>query len=61
MDALSELLRVIRLTGTAFIDAELSTPWAIQTPPPTALADRLAPGAQKIIPLSPGLGRRLLR
>jgi len=50
MDALSELLRVIRLTGTAFIDAELSAPWAIQTPPPSALADRLAPGARKIIP-----------
>ncbi|HVC31452.1 MAG TPA: AraC family transcriptional regulator [Steroidobacteraceae bacterium] len=50
MDALSELLRVIRLTGTAFIDAELTAPWAIQTPPPSVLAARLAPGARKIIP-----------
>jgi len=50
MDALSELLRVIRLTGTAFIDAELSAPWAVRTPPPSAIAARLAPGAGRIIP-----------
>ena len=50
MDALSELLRVIRLTGVAYIDAELSAPWAIQTPPPSAIAERLAPGAEMVIP-----------
>ena len=50
MDALSELLRVIRLSGAAFIDAELSAPWAIETPTPSAIAARLAPGAKRIIP-----------
>jgi len=50
MDALSELLRVIRLTGATYIDAELSAPWAIQTPPPAAIAERLAPGAEVVIP-----------
>ena len=50
MDALSELLRVIRLVGTAFIDAELSAPWAVQTPPPPAIAARLASGVERIIP-----------
>ena len=50
MDALSELLRVIRLTGSAFSDAELSAPWAVRTPPPSDIAARLAPGAGKIIP-----------
>lgn len=50
MDALSELLRVIRLSGTAFIDAELTAPWAVETPPPSAIAARLAPGAERIIP-----------
>jgi AraC-like DNA-binding protein len=50
MDALSELLRVIRLSGTAFIDAELSAPWAVQTPPPSAIAASLATGAKRIIP-----------
>jgi AraC-like DNA-binding protein len=50
MDALSELLRVIRLSGSAFIDADLSAPWAVETPPPSAIAARLAPGAERIIP-----------
>ena len=50
MDALSELLRVIRLSGTAFIDAELSTPWAVETPPASAIATRFAPRAGRIIP-----------
>src|SRR5260370_39863647 len=50
MDALSELLRVIHLSGTAFIDAELAAPWAVETPPPSAIATRLAPGAGRIIP-----------
>jgi AraC-like DNA-binding protein len=50
MDALSELLRVVRLTGATYIDAELSAPWAIQTPPATAIAERLAPGAEIVIP-----------
>jgi AraC-like DNA-binding protein len=50
LDALSELLRVIRLSGTAFIDAELTAPWAVETPPPSAIAARLAPGAGRIIP-----------
>lgn len=49
-DGLSELLRVIRLTGTAFIDADLTAPWAVETPPPAAIAARLAPGAERIIP-----------
>jgi hypothetical protein len=50
MDALSEILRGIRLSGTAFIDAELSAPWSVQTPTVTALAKRLAPHAGRIIP-----------
>ena len=50
MDALSELLRVVRLTGVTYIDAELSAPWAIQTPPASAIAERLAPGAEIVIP-----------
>jgi AraC-like DNA-binding protein len=50
MDALSEILRGIRLSGTAFIDAELSAPWSVQTPTVAALAERLAPHAGRIIP-----------
>jgi AraC-like DNA-binding protein len=50
MDALSEILRGIRLTGSAFIDAELSAPWSVQTPTAAELAKRLAPHAGRIIP-----------
>jgi len=50
MDALSELLQAIRLSGAAFIDAELSAPWSVQTPPPVDIAARLAQGAGRIIP-----------
>jgi AraC-like DNA-binding protein len=50
MDGLSELLRAIRLTGTAFIEAQLSAPWAVETPPASAIAARLASRAGRIIP-----------
>jgi AraC-like DNA-binding protein len=50
MDALSEILRGIRLAGSAFIDAELSAPWSVQTPTVADLAKRLAPHAGRIIP-----------
>jgi hypothetical protein len=50
MDALSEILRGIRLTGSAFIDADLSAPWSVQTPTVADLAKRLAPHPGRIIP-----------
>ena len=50
MDALSEILRGIRLTGSAFIDADLSAPWSVQTPAAVDLAKRLAPNAGRVIP-----------
>lgn len=50
MDGLSELLRAIRLTGTAFIEAQLSAPWAVETPAPSAIATRLSAAGGRIIP-----------
>ncbi len=50
MDGLSELLRAIRLTATAYIDAELSAPWAVETPPRSAIAARLSSTGGRIIP-----------
>jgi AraC-like DNA-binding protein len=50
MDGLSELLRAIRLTATAYIEAQLSAPWSVETPPPAAIAARLASRAGRIIP-----------
>src|SRR5512143_527498 len=50
MDALSEILSGIRLSGSAFFDAELTAPWSVQTPTGAEIAKRLAPGAVRIIP-----------
>jgi AraC-like DNA-binding protein len=50
VDALSELLRAIRLSGAAFIDAELTAPWSVQTPARKEIASRLAAGSGRIIP-----------
>src|SRR5215471_14718311 len=50
MDALSEILSGIRLSGSAFIDAELTAPWSVQTPTASDIATRLAPGAARVIP-----------
>lgn len=33
MDALSELLRVVKLSGAIFINARCSAPWCVQSPP----------------------------
>jgi len=50
MDALSAILSGIRLSGSAFFDAELTAPWSVQTPTGAEIAKRLAPGAARIIP-----------
>ncbi len=41
MDVLSDTLRVVRLTGAVFLNARLTSPWAISTGPTDALADYL--------------------
>jgi AraC-like DNA-binding protein len=50
MDVLSEVLRVVRLSGAIHICAEFTRPWAILTSPPEMLASRLLLGAEAIIP-----------
>jgi hypothetical protein len=50
MDGLSELLRAIRLTATAYIEAQLTAPWGVETPPRSAIAGRLASRGGRIIP-----------
>ena len=50
MDALSELLHAIRLSGTAYIDAEMTPSWAIESPATADIAERVAPGGSRIIP-----------
>jgi AraC-like DNA-binding protein len=50
MDVLSEVLRVIRLSGAIHFCGEFTRPWAILSSPPEMLAQRLLPGAEAIIP-----------
>lgn len=41
MDALSHALRAIRLTSALFVDARLTAPWAVASPPPQRLGRML--------------------
>lgn len=50
MDEFSELLRSFRLGGSAFINASLKAPWAIQTPTAAELGQRMASASEHIIP-----------
>jgi len=48
MDVLSEVLRVIRVSGAVHFNAEFTRPWSVVTTPPDLLASRLMPGAEAI-------------
>ena len=45
MDILSEVLRVVRLSGAVHFCAEFTHHWAILTPPADMVASHLCPGA----------------
>src|SRR5215470_14831295 len=49
MDALSEVLRVVKLDGAFFYNAEFSSPWRFGSPASRRLAPYLAPGADQVI------------
>ena len=46
MDVLSDVLRAVRLCGSVFFTAELSAPWALNSPNPELLASIVMPDAQ---------------
>ena len=50
MDVLSEVLRVVRLSGAIHFCAEFTHPWAILSSPPDMLAARVSPGAEAVTP-----------
>ena len=50
MDALSDALRALRVTGSLFIDAELAAPWAVVTPSSSDIAGALGAATARIIP-----------
>jgi AraC-like DNA-binding protein len=49
MDALSELLRAVKLSGAMFFIAECSKPWRVISPPATTLGRYVAPDASHVI------------
>jgi AraC-like DNA-binding protein len=49
MDALSEILRVVRLVGAIFIHARFTAPWCYQSPSADTAAPLLEPGAERVV------------
>ena len=49
MDVLSDVLRVVRLSGAVFFTADFSSPWAIESPMPDRLAAAVAPQAECMV------------
>jgi AraC-like DNA-binding protein len=49
MDALSETLRVVHLTGAIFIHARFTAPWCYQSPHADTVAPVLEPGAGRVV------------
>jgi hypothetical protein len=49
MDALSELLRVVKLSGAMFYQSRCSAPWCMGSPRSSAFLPYATPGATRII------------
>ena len=49
MDALSEALKSVRMTGAIFFHAECSAPWGFAVPPVGQVAHVLAPGTERLV------------
>jgi AraC-like DNA-binding protein len=49
MDVLSDVLRVVRLSGAVFFTADFSSPWSLQSPIPEMLAPALIPEAECVV------------
>jgi AraC-like DNA-binding protein len=49
LDVLSDVLRVVRLSGAVLFRGDFSAPWAVRTPEPTELARMLLPGARQLL------------
>ena len=49
MDALSDVLRAVRLTGAVFFDVHASEPWVAETPPGRSIVGSIFPGAEHLI------------
>src|SRR5690242_21081745 len=49
MDALSEVLKIVRLRGALFFNAEFSAPWCVASSQSSQIAPLLCPGADHVI------------
>ncbi len=49
MDVLSDVLRVVRLSGSVFFTADFSSPWSVESPIPEMLASAVMPEAECIV------------
>ena len=49
MDAFSEILNAVKLSGAVFFSAEFSAPWGFSTPPSTVMRDKFAPDASHLV------------
>jgi len=49
VDVLSDVLRVVRLSGAVFFTADFSSPWSIESPAPERLALAVMPQAESIV------------
>ena len=49
MDALSEVLKIVKLSGALFFNAEFSAPWCVASSRSSQLAPLLCPGAGHVI------------
>ncbi len=50
MDALSDVLRTVRLTGAVFFDIQASEPWVAETPAGGSIVGRIFGDAEHLIP-----------
>ncbi|MGH8142082.1 MAG: AraC family transcriptional regulator [Steroidobacteraceae bacterium] len=48
-DALSDLLRTVRLTGAAFFDVAATEPWVAEQPPAAFILPKILPGGERLI------------
>jgi AraC-like DNA-binding protein len=49
MDALSDVLRAVRLTGAIFFDIQASDPWVAETPSGPSIVDAMFPGSEHLV------------
>jgi AraC-like DNA-binding protein len=49
MDALSDVLRIVQLTGAVYLDGAFSSPWCVNVPADSALCSAYLPPSERIV------------